>query len=448
MRLPLYAASLSAAVLSGGAHAQCEYTTKRAMGSTVLIAQQGIPLSENLEMYGLLRTDAFLIGGSVYAAGTPDHVSYSLEDFLTRTDEQLSQAMNNFVASRFPNDYQVGYDADSGQYYNYVPESAFSGMIIMDIEGNQLVAHPDNLLDHYRYTTVLGMSGHVLVDAIMAQYGKCADLTRRGFPGSKIGLFGVIRGRRNGNSSAELVRKIAFFKLKAADPRDWLRNVDYLCPVVFSGWSPNDQVQSCSGGTPIRSCSARYLGMINVTVRALTRGPQIEYGSCGGSPWDPDSGCANVDPLLWSVYEPVRDAEGNYFRICPLLSIKIYNQASCDDNRYLVEDGVDPTLQNTLAVISGYMNSLVFNQSPCVVDCYAYWIDQEIDKSLLRRSMTTLPYPVLGDFDDDGQVGFLDQRLFSSYWYARDPRADMNGDGVVNSEDRCVMDMLLGNPCP
>lgn len=448
MRSSLCAASLSAAFLSSGAHAQCEYSAKRSMGSSVLIAQQGIPLSEDLQMYGRLRTDAFLIGGSVYAAGTPDHVSYSLEDFLTRTDEQLSQAMNNFVATRFPNEYRVGYDADSQRYFNYVPESAFTGMIIMDIEGNGLVAHPDNLLDHYRYTSALGLTGHELVNAIMAQYGKCADLTRRGFPGSKIGLFGVIRGRRNGNSSEELVRKVAFFKLKAADPRDWLRNVDYLCPVVFSGWSPNDQVQSCSGGSPIRSCAARYLGMINVAVRALTRGPQIEYGTCGGSPWLPNSGCANVDPLLWTAYEPVRDANGNFFRICPLLSIKIFNQTSCDDDRYLVEDGVDPTLQSTLGVISGYLNGLVFDQPGCLVDCYAYWIDQEIDRSLLRRTMAALDFPVFGDFDDDGLVTSLDERIFATHWTDRSPRADMNGDGVVNAEDRCIMKSLLGDPCP
>lgn len=448
MRYPLCAVTLSAAMVSVGAEAQCEFSAKRPMGATVLVAQQGIPLTDDLQMYGRLRTDAFLIGGSVYCAGTPNEVSYSLEDFLTRTDALLSLAMNNFVRTRFPNDYQVAYDAERGEYYNYVPEHAFNGMIIMDIEGNGLVAHPDNLLNHYRYSSVLGMSGHELVDAIMAQYGKCADFTRRGFPGARIGLFGVIRGRRNGNSSEELVRKVDFFKLKAADPRDWLRNVDYLCPVVFSGWSPNDQVQSCSGGNPIRSCAARYLGMINVAVRALTRGPLVDHTSCGGSAWEPDSGCANVAPDLWTMYEPVRDASGNAFRICPLLSIKIFNQASCDNDRYLVEDGVDPTLVNTLGVISGYLNSMVFQQPPCLVDCYAYWVDQEIDKDLLRRTLTTLEFPVLGDFDDDGLVGPTDDRLFSNFWFERHPRADMNGDGVIDAADRCIMQGLLGVPCP
>ncbi|KAA0215327.1 MAG: hypothetical protein DYG94_04435 [Leptolyngbya sp. PLA3] len=448
MRFPSGAVILSTAMLSLGAEGQCEYSAKRSMGPNVLIAQQGIPLSDDLPMYGLLRTDAFLIGGSVYCAGTPDHVAYSLEDFLTRTDEQLAQAMDNFIETRFPNDFQVAYDPEREEYYSYVPEHAFRGMIIMDIEGNGLVAHPDNLLDHYRYSSILGMTGHELVDAIMAQYGKCADFTRRGFPESRIGLFGVIRGRRNGNSSEELVRKVEFFKLKAADPRNWLRNVDYLCPVVFSGWSPTDEVQSCSGSNPIRSCSARYLGMIDVTVRALTRGPLVEHGDCGGSPWEPDSGCANVAPELWTSYEPVRDAAGNRFGICPLLSVKIFNQTSCDDDRYLVEEGVDPTLENTLGVISGYLNRLVFERPACVVDCYAYWIDQEIDQNQLRQTMTRLAYPILGDYNDDRRVEHQDNQIFTSHWIAGRPAADMNGDGAIDAQDRCVMNELLGINCP
>ncbi len=448
MRSSLYAAALSAALLSGRSEAQCEWTPKVGFSPTVFVAQQGRAMADDLEMYGFLRTDAFLIGGSVYCAGTPTD-DYSLGDFLTRTQAQLTQAMNNFIVARYPDTYQEAFDDTTGEWYYYVPEEDFNGLVVMDIEGHGLVVHPDNLLDHYRYTNYEGLTGHAVVNRIMAQYGKCADVTRRGFPGSRIGLFGVLRGRRNGNSSEELVRKAEFFKLKAAHEDNWLRNVDYLCPVVFSGWSPNDEVTSCTGGSPIRSCADRYEGMIDTTIRVLTRGPLIDRsGSCGGNVNNPDSGCANVDPDTWNRPAPVVDVNGRPFRICPLLSLKVLNQTSCDDDRFLVEEGVDPTLENSLGVISGYLDRLLFEQPACLVDCYAYWVDQEIDRNHLRQTMTQLAYPVFGDFNDNGQVGQMDDRLFTAHWVAGRLKADMNGDGVVNAEDRCIMDGLLGITCP
>lgn len=450
MRSTLYAAAMSAAVLSSrtDAQVQCEWTPKDGVPPTVFIAQQGREMDEDLEMFGFLRTDAFLIGGSVYCAGTPTD-DYSLGDFLTRTQSQLTHAMNNFILARYPDTCVQAYDDTTGEWFYYVPEEDFNGLVIMDIEGHGLVVHPDNLLDHYRYTSYEGLTRHALVNRIMAQYGKCADITRRGFPGSRIGLFGVLRGRRNGSSSEEFVRKAAFFKQKAAHPNNWLRNVDYLCPVVFSGWSPNDEITSCTGGTPIRSCSTRYAGMIDTALGALTRGPLIDRsGSCRGNANNPESGCANVNPSLWVDSEPVVDAEGRVFRICPLLSVKILNGGSCDDGRYLVEDGVDPTLENTLGVISGYLNEYVFEDETCVVDCYAYWVDQQIDRQYVRRTMERLAYPVFGDFNDNGKVGFMDDRIFTNHWLAGRPRADMNGDGVVNADDRCIMNGLLSTPCP
>lgn len=415
----------------------------------VFVAQQGRPLDEDLRMYGMLRTDAFLIGGSVYAAGTPTE-DYSLDDFLTRTDEELSTAMDNFVESRYPDTFLVGYDAAAGRSYSYVPENVFDGLVIMDIEGHGLVAHPDNLLDHYRYTNYEGMTGHQVANRIMKQYGKCADITKRAFPGGKVGLFGVLRGRRNGNSSEELVRKADFFKLKAAHPQNWLRNVDYLCPVVFSGWSPLDEVSSCSGGSPIRNCAARYEGMVDTSVRALTNGPLITRGGpvCGGSIYNPDSGCANVDPELWTEDDPVVDADGVAFKICPLLSVKIFNQSSCHDDRYLADPEVDPTLENTLGAATRALDRYVFENSSPYVDCYAYWIDQEIDRQQVRQTLTAQKYPVFGDFNSNGRVGAMDDRLFMQHFLAGRLAADLNGDGLVDLLDRCIMNNLLGITCP
>lgn len=450
MRYVFLSATTTAAIAALPALAQCEYTSKRGFEPSVFIAQQGIPMAEDLQMYGKLRTDAFLIGGSVYAAGTPDESAYTLEDFLSRPDEDLAQALDNFVESRFPDVYQVAYDAATDHWYSYVPASEFEGLVIMDIEGVGLAAHPDNLLDHYRYTNLNGLTGHELVDTIMAQYGKCADVTARAFPGARIGLFGVVRGRRNGRSSEEFVRKVEFFKMKAKDPRNWLVNVDYLCPVVFSGWSPNDEVTSCSGSAPIRNCAARYEGMIDVALRALTYGPLVDYSSpdCNGSEWDPDTGCANVDPELWTELEPVYDAEGNAFRILPLLTLRIHNQASCDDEQYLVEPTVDPTLQSTLQVIAGYMDEILFNSPACLADSYAYWVDQEIDVHQVRETMTALAYPILGDFNDNGIVGPMDNHIFTLLFNAGNLRADLNGDRSLDRHDRCIMDNLLGSNCP
>lgn len=415
----------------------------------VFIAQQGRPLDENLRMYGMLRTDAFLIGGSVYAAGTPTE-DYSLDDFLTRTDEQLATAMDNFVESRYPDSYLVGYDAAANRSYSYVPEEAFNGLVIMDIEGHGLVVHPDNLLDHYRSTNYEGMTGHQIVNRIMKQYGKCADITKRAFPGGHVGLFGVLRGRRNGRSSEELVRKAEFFKLKAAHSQNWLRNVDYLCPVVFSGWSPLDEVNSCSGGAPIRNCAARYEGMVDTAVRALTSGPLVTRGgpTCGGSFYNPDSGCANVEPELWTEDDPVVDVNGVAFKVCPLLSVKIFNQSSCHDDRYLAEAEVDPTLESTLGAATVDLDQYVFENASPYVDCYAYWIDQEIDRQLVRQTMTVQTFPIFGDYDSDGDVDRMDDRLFSQHFVAGHPAADLNGDGSVDAADRCIMNNLLGIACP
>jgi len=212
------ATAIAATCLVSTASAQCEYTPKGGFEPAIFIAGQGYAINDRMDMYGVVRTDCFLVGGSVYAAGSPDENNYTLDTFLTRTPELLTQAMNNYVEANFPNRYQQAYDETNDTWYNFVPADRFTGLVIMDIEGENLVAHPDTLIEHYEFTVWNGLSGHNIVNRIMAQYGLCADITDRAFPGGKVGLFSVVRGRRNGRSSDQYVRKVNFFKQKAAAP--------------------------------------------------------------------------------------------------------------------------------------------------------------------------------------------------------------------------------------
>jgi len=443
------ALGLACLLSSTHAQAQCEYTNKGGFEPTIFVAQQGGPIQESMDMYGVVRTDCFLIGGRFFYAGSVEgHVGvYDMNSFLSATHEMLTDEMNIFLDNVFPGQYEQAFDSDTGVWYYYLPADQFQGLAIMDIEGEALEVHPDSLLDHYRYTTWNGLSGMELVDRFMEQYGMCADVTSRAFPGGKVGLFGVVRGRRNGTSSDEYVRKVNLFKQKAADPRNWLRNVDYLCPAVFSAWSPQDEIGGCTGTEVINSCAARYLGSASVTVEAFSRGPLVDFDNCDGDPNDPDSGCANRRPEDWYRFEPVRDANGNIFKICPLLSVEVMNAASCGNNLFCVDPAVDPTLVNTLAVSTGYLNNLVFNKPGCVVDCYAYWtpvVDFPFRQT--RDTLTVLPWPLLGDYNGNGIVGPGDNNTFSFHFGRRDLRADLDGDGIVDRFDRQIMDFLLGSP--
>lgn len=442
------ATAIAATCLVSTASAQCEYTPKGGFEPAIFIAGQGYAINDRMDMYGVVRTDCFLVGGSVYAAGSPDENNYTLDTFLTRTPELLTQAMNNYVEANFPNRYQQAYDETNDTWYNFVPADRFTGLVIMDIEGENLVAHPDTLIEHYEFTVWNGLSGHNIVNRIMAQYGLCADITDRAFPGGKVGLFSVVRGRRNGRSSDQYVRKVNFFKQKAADPANWLHNVDYLCPAVWSAWSPEDEVNSCQmSGNTIHSCAGRYLGAIDVTIGAFTRGPLVDYSNDPGNEKDPYGGTAIREPENWISIDPVRDANGNAFKICPLLSVQVLNSASCADQRFAVEPGVDPTLTQTIAVMTEYLDTIVFDQPACYVDCYGFWTPHDIPFQPTRDTLTALPWPMLGDYNGNGRIGVMDDRIFTRHFDNNDPRADLNTDGLVDRFDRCIMDNLLGDPC-
>lgn len=428
----------------------CQATNKGGLPGSIFIAQQGGPIDQKMDMYGVVRTDAFLIAGRFYYAGSVEGHSgvYDMNSFLSATHEMLTDELNTFVSNVFPGQYEQAIDPDTGVLYYYLPPEIFQGLAIMDIEGEALEVHPDSLLDHYRYTTWNGYSGMELVDRFMEQYGMCADVTKRAFPGGNVGLFGVVRGRRNGTSSDEYVRKVNLFKQKAADPRNWLRNVDYLCPAIFSAWAPKDEATSCQpNGSTIVSCAARYLGSAQVTVEAFTRGPLVDFDTCGGDENDPDSGCAIRRPDDWYKIDPVRDVNGNAFRICPLISVQIMNGLSCAHDRFAVEPGIDPTLESTIGVSTGYLNDLVFNSAGCIVDCYAYWTPV-LDFPFLptRDTLTALPWPMLGDYNGNGQVGLGDNAAFTFHFWNADLRADLNGDDIVDRYDRMIMDTLLGLP--
>ncbi len=447
--LPTKATAIASACFASIASAQCEYTSKGGFEPTIFIAGQGRPVTDRMEMYGVVRTDAFLIGGSVYAAGTPDGNNYTLDTFLTRTDAMLTQAMNNYVASRFPYRYEQAWDEDAQIWYNFVPADRFTGLVIMDIEGENLVVHPDKLIEHYEFTYWNGLSGHDIVNRIMEQYGRCADITDRAFPGANIGLFGVVRGRRNGTSSDQYVRKVNFFKQKAAHPENWLRNVDYLCPAVWSAWSPSDEVTSCqNNGNTIHSCPQRYLGAINVAMGAFTRGPLVDYSNDPGNESDPYGGVVNRNPEDWVSLEPVRDVDGNVFKICPLLSVQVMNGASCANGRFVIDHAVDPGLSQTIGVMTEYLNEIVFNQPACVIDAYAFWAPHDIPFQPFRDILTILPWPILGDYNGDARVGDRDNFIFSRHFDNQNLRADLNGDGLIDRDDRCIMNAQLGTPCP
>lgn len=441
----LCAGSLCAAEVVG----QCDVPTKEGFEPAIFIAHQGRKTDENMDMYGVVRTDCFLFGGSVYVAGTPSNNVYNLDTFLTRTEEILTWRMNNQVAERFPNDYLEAVDPDSGLTYYYVPAERFDGLVIMDIEGENLVVHPDKLLEHYLNTEWNGLTGHALVDRMMEQYGLCATVTKRALPGAKVGLFGVVTSRRNGTSSEEYVRKVNFFKQKAAAPENWLRDVDYLCPTLWSAWAPSDEVVSCQqSGATIRSCSARYLSAVDIVVGAFTRGPLVDFSGCDGDPMDPYSGCANVEPETWAGIEPVRDVTGRAFKICPLLSVQVRNMASCAHERFLIERDVDPTLDSTLEIFTGYLNALVFENPSCFVDVYAFWTPGDIPFMPTRQTFDALSFPLLGDYTGNGRVGVADERVFSRNYELRHPRADLNGDGTVDIVDRILMNVQLGVGMP
>ncbi|MBX3323414.1 MAG: hypothetical protein KF757_10520 [Phycisphaeraceae bacterium] len=446
------ASACTTALCSNTAAAQAapvENPIRHGFDRSIFIAHQGRKTEENMEMYGVVRTDSFLFGGSVYVAGTPSNNVYNLDTFLTRTEEILTWRMNNQIAERFPNHYQQAVDPRSGLTYFFVPAERFNGLVIMDIEGENLVVHPDKLLNHYLHTNWNGLTGHALVNRMMEQYGLCAMVTKRALPGASVGLFGIVTSRRNGTSSEEYVRKVNFFKQKAAAPENWLRDVDYLCPTMWSAWAPMDEIVSCqASGNTIRDCAARYYGAIDVAIGAFTRGPLIDYTGCNGNPADPYSGCANVTPNLWLDPDPVRDVTGRAFKICLLLTVQVRNQASCAHERFLVEPDVDPGLHSTLRVFTAYLNDLVFVQNSYLVDCYAFWTPGDIPFGPTRLTMNALPFPLLGDYTGDGRVDAADDLVFQQSFEVRHPRADLNADGVVDRIDRMIMDIQMNNNRP
>lgn len=444
------AIACSAAIFSANpATAQDDVLTNQGFDPTIFIAHQGRVTDENLDMYGVVRTDSFLFGGSVYVAGTPEGNVYNMDTFLSLTEEELTRRMNNQIAERYPNHYEEAVDPVSGLTYYFVPPNRFKGLVIMDIEGERLVVHPDKLLEHYLYTEWNGLTGHALVNRMMEQYGLCATVTKRALPGGKVGLFGVVSSRRNGTSSEDYVRKVNFFKQKAAAPENWLRDVDYLCPSMWSAWAPMDQEQSCqSSGNTIRDCAARYFGAIDVAIGAFTRGPLIDYSGCDGDPTAPYSGCANINPDQWEGLDPVRDVTGRAFGICPLLTVQVRNTASCAHEQFLVDAAVDPTLHSTLTIFTDYLNELVFIQNSPLVDCYAFWTPGDIPFEPTRRTLDVLPFPVFCDYNGNGRVGVADDRIFTRNYNNGHIRADLNNDGLVNEIDRMIMDINLNTVLP
>jgi hypothetical protein len=445
----LVAPALALACLGSSsiASAQCEFTTKRGFQPAIFIAQQGEPTTTRFEMYGVVRTDCFLIGGHFFYAGTAEnsHEEYTLDDFLSATRAMLTERMDGLVMEKFPDLAVQRYDAVHDEWYLCVPEDRFQGLAIMDIEGDSLDAHPDSLLDHYLYTTWNGLSGNDIADRIMQQYGLCADMASRALPGGRIGLFNPVRGRLNGSSSEDYVRRVNFFKQKCADPRNWLGNLDYICPILWSGWAPIDEQSSCqNNGATIHSCAARYYGAIDVAIGAWTRGPLVDFDSCDGDRDDPFSGCANVTPEEWAGPDPLRDGRGNLFKICPLLTVRVANNNSCANGLYLIQPNADPTLANTHHVTTDYLNNLVFNQPACIVDCYAYYTPNDEPILPIRQALTVLSWPLLGDYNGNGRVGPGDDNSFNFHYSRNDLRADLNGDGNVNRQDREMMDAILG----
>lgn len=431
------------------ANAQCEFTTKRGVSPAIFIAQQGEPTTERMEMYGVVRTDCFLIGGHFFYAGTAPNSAeeYTLDDFLSADRAMLAERMNGLVTEKFPNDVVQRYDPVWNEWYLCVPENRFKGLAIMDIEGDSLDAHPDTLLDHYLYTTWNGLSGHELVDRMMVQYGLCADMASRAFPGGSIGLFNPVRGRRNGSSSEDYVRRVEFFKQKTADSGDALRNLDYLCPMLWSAWAPIDEQTSCqSNGALVRDCAARYYGAVDVAIGAFTKGPLVDYDNCGGDTSDPFSGCANIHPEDWAGSDLARDGQGNAFKICPLVTARIANTSSCANTLYLAHPNADPTMEDTLGVTTAYLNDMIFNRPACIVDSYGYYTPADEPILAIRQILSALPWPRLGDYNGNGLVNQGDNNVFTMRYNNRDFRADLNGDGTVNLMDRTLMDNLLTTP--
>lgn len=396
---------ITAASMIPSAFAQCD--SAEIPGATLAVAAQGTPpflLTDYLsggECFREYRTraDAHAISSGHYFARKEDPAHGGgptpYEGFIEKTISQIESKLQTHIQN------ELGWTNDENLTY--------SGIITIDIE-NQ--ANPTQITQ--RFAELAVHPNYTFAD-LQGYWSRCIQATRNKFPCATILWWGIGSPNLTGNP----------FDPGVTDGRiqlwaETLENFDFtdldgLASRHYAGFGPDDFASTAL-------LKARYENIAN-------------------------AGATNFDNIIdYPVSGPY---SRDHLKFAPHFSLLIYNGSSAHEAEYLLDSGVDPTLEHTLIpqfdIVEAHPDHLVS----------VIWTPQTYHQgaSLPGASFNIKDHLVLLrcllDYDGNGTRDFFDFTTFQNYFDVESSCADLNRDATVDIFDYLMaLDAMGEGDCP
>lgn len=338
------------------------------------LAKQDSPPSDNVAQYSV-STDAFLIAGGRYAAG----INSTITDFVNQSTTNLGSQLNTQL---------------SNMGWTSIDAAAFTGVVIMDIEGEANAS----LIDHHGPDPVTDPAGFTaLVDAIRMK----VHVTKAFFPNAEIGYWQV--GSVNANGGHNQANIDYLMDLGDAGAFD---EVDYFVPQLYPIRCPGD---TWCNGTLITNLDVLYENRATGTVAAA---------------------------------KMVLDSNGDPLKVMPMLTGRMLDfaggcaQTNCAGMQVL---DADPGLDDTL----GPQMSAFDLAGAEAVGYWRNWITDGKEPGDYFGVLYTQ-----GDYDRDCDVDNDDLTIYLGYFTGADDEADILAPfSAPDAFDYLHFLSLIGNTC-
>lgn len=369
--------------------------------------EQDDPMDPRYQQYGL-RTDMLVITAS-YLSARP---TQSWVDFAAVPYSQIRRTLNHYRQDRLG--------------WNYADARAFTGVIVLDIEGEAMPPNWINIRDQCLPWDPELRAFRWFLEGWRNRIFAVKEV----FPNAKIGVWNPILPPANGNAP-KAFRDEAMFVAVCAKKWRVFNQVDYLCPRLYPAWGTADFNGDLA---EVRARYRRYARNILLYARWIKR--------------------SNDTPI----------------DLLPVYTLRVSNRCdrgtpgltcSLQHRRYLIDPSVDPTLHHTLRVsITELLDPriAVSAQNPTrmadPVAGIAFWVGDEAataaemasDGLTLDQFWSTLF--CRGDFDADGALTAFDLNIYTELYTDGDVRADLDDDGDIDNNDLLAMVNTIAGGCP
>lgn len=376
-------------------------------GATLAVAAQGVPpflLTDYLsggECFREYRTraDAHAISSGHYFArkekAGPGSEPSPYEDFIEKTIGQIETKLQAHIEN------ELGWNSDENLTY--------SGIITIDIEHQ---ANPTQITQ--RFAELAVHPTYTFAD-LQQYWSRCIQATRNKFPCATLLWWGIGSPNLTGNA----------FDPNATNGRiqlwaETLENFDFtdldgLASRHYAGFGPDDFASTAL-------LKARYEDIA-------------------------DAGVENFDNIMdYSVSGPY---SRDHLKFAPHFSLLIYNDSSAHGAEYLLDSGVDPTLENTLIpqfdIVEAHADHLI----SVIWTPQTYHEAATLPGATFNMKAHLVLLRCLLDYDGDGTRSNSDFSEFQGYFNNGTSCADLNRDTAVDLFDYLMAQTAVGEgACP